>query len=286
MGELVDVVDMKLKRRGQADSRQARHHRPPAGTPLALCRTEDHQHYPGGNPVEGQRGPGRGVQRRPQGGRPAVQGRGDRFAQLLHGHGGRVQRRGRLSRAPPATSNASSTISRSRAWTPSRWTCVSTAAGRSPRRSASPDCSSTTDRWSRSRTPTAASAPSNDPDPDDRLGWAAGRAHQQVQRQRQRDLRRRHPGLPPRPDRRRSLHPRQGDGAKPVATWASRLFRFPTRRRWAPEDHHAAVLSPQRRQHAETRRAGRRRAALAHHPPRRGRGRPGLSRRFRPRRAA
>ena len=42
------------------------------------------------------------------------------------------------------------------------------------------------------------------------------------------------------------------------------------------EDHDAAVLSPQRRQHAEPRRAGRRRAALADQPARRGRVEPRL----------
>ena len=44
------------------------------------------------------------------------------------------------------------------------------------------------------------------------------------------------------------------------------LFRMPNAAEAGrAEDHHAAVLSPQRRQHAETRRAGRHRAAVAHH---------------------
>ena len=49
------------------------------------------------------------------------------------------------------------------------------------------------------------------------------------------------------------------------------------------EDHHAAVLSPQRRQHAESRRAGRRRFAVDHQPARRGRIEPGLRLQVRPR---
>ncbi len=50
----------------------------------------------------------------------------------------------------------------------------------------------------------------------------------------------------------------------------------------ALEDHHAAVLSPQRRQHPEPRRAGRRRFALADQPAGRGRIEPGLRRQVRP----
>ena len=64
------------------------------------------------------------------------------------------------------------------------------------------------------------------------------------------------------------------------------LFRNPNARAWRAEDHDAAVLSPQRRQHAEPRRVGRRRAAVADHAPGRGRGGPGLCLGVRPGRAA
>ena len=62
---------------------------------------------------------------------------------------------------------------------------------------------------------------------------AAGGADQQVQRQRQRNPRRRHPGLRPRPDRRRPLDPRQGHGAKPAGPGPAVVRHRPTRRRWA-----------------------------------------------------
>jgi carboxyl-terminal processing protease len=45
------------------------------------------------------------------------------------------------------------------------------------------------------------------------LGRALDRPHEQVQRQRERDPRRRDPGLPPRPDRGRQVDPRQGNRA-------------------------------------------------------------------------
>ncbi len=80
------------------------------------------------------------------------------------------------------------------------------------------------------------------------LGRAAGRAHEQVQRQRQRDLRRRHPGLQARADRRRHGHARQGHGAEPARLEPAAVPRHcqpaATRR---PEDHDAAVLPPRRR---------------------------------------
>ncbi len=55
------------------------------------------------------------------------------------------------------------------------------------------------------------------------------------------------------------------------------LFRIPNCAAiGSPEDHHAAVLPPERRQHAKPGRAGRRGLALAHQPTRRGRVEPGL----------
>ena len=63
------------------------------------------------------------------------------------------------------------------------------------------------------------------------------------------------------------------------------LFRVPNRAEdGRVEDHHAAVLSPQRRQHAESRRAGRRRVAVADHASRTWASRPGLPAALRPRR--
>ncbi len=109
------------------------------------------------------------------------------------------------------------------------------------------------------------------------LGRSAGRADQQVQRQRQRDLRRCDPGLQSRLDRRRHRHARQGHGAEPARPEPAAVPRHrqrPAARR--AEDHDAAVLSSRRRQHAESRRAGRRRVALDHQPSGRGRGEPRL----------
>ena len=73
-------------------------------------------------------------------------------------------------------------------------------------------------------------------------------------------------------------HSTHGKGTvQSLLNLGEQLFRFPNAPKMgALEDHHAAVLSPRRRQHAETRRVGGRRTPLAHHAPRRRRGRSGL----------
>ncbi len=70
--------------------------------------------------------------------------------------------------------------------------------------------------------------PYHDVEPGIGLDGPAGGADQQVQRQRQRDPRRRHPGLRPRPDRRRPLDPRQGHRAKPAGPGPAVVPRCPT----------------------------------------------------------
>ena len=60
-----------------------------------------------------------------------------------------------------------------------------------------------------------------------RLVGAAGRDDQQVQRQRQRNPRRRDPGLRSRTDRRRPLDPRQGNGAEPAGRVPAVVRRSP-----------------------------------------------------------
>ena len=95
----------------------------------------------------------------------------------------------------------------------------------------------------------------------------------------QRDLRRRHPGLPPRPDRRRQVHARQGHGAEPDGPGPSSCSACPTPRSMGElKITMQQFYRPGRRQHAEAGRAGRRGDALAHLAPGRGRGGPGLSR--------
>ena len=116
------------------------------------------------------------------------------------------------------------------------------------------------------------------------LERSAGGGDEQVQRQRQRDPRRRHPGLPPRPDRGRRLDARQGHGAEPVGPGLAAVPHSQSAEPGRPEDHHAGVLSARRRQHAETGRAGRCQVAVDHQPHGRHlRGRPGLCDRVRPR---
>ena len=102
--------------------------------------------------------------------------------------------------------------------------------------------------------------------PRHRLEGPAGRDDQQVQRQRQRDSGRRDSGLSPRPDRRRFVDARQRHRAEDDGSGPAAVPHCQSAGPRLAEAHHAAVLSPQRRQHAAARRAVRHRAAVAHRP--------------------
>ena len=100
-----------------------------------------------------------------------------------------------------------------------------------------------------------------------RLERPAGRGHQQVQRQCQRDFRRGHPGLQPRPDRGRQVDPRQGHGAKPLEPGRAVVPHCQRPQHGRIEDHDAAVLPARRRQHAAPRRGLGHRVAVVEHAP-------------------
>ena len=192
-GPIEDVVDMKLSdvvqkirgRRGTIVRLEV--------IPNGTSREASLRHHPRRNRADRQRSP-RPDHRRDQGCGQTYQDRRDRPAQLLHGHGRRPPAICPTSRAPPATCAACSRISSPRAWRP--WCSTCAERRRLADRSHQPDRPVHRRRTGRAGEGRRRSRPAvRRPGARRGLGRSAGGADQQVQRQRQRDLRRRHSGL-------------------------------------------------------------------------------------------
>ena len=283
-GPMEDIVDMKLndvvkKIRGKRGT-IVRLEVDPADN--SERKTLDDHARP--DRAQGQRSPQRDHRARQEGRRHAVSARRDPAAQLLHGHGRRPAGPAGLqehdARRPPAARRVQDAERRRRRDRPAL----------ERRRLA--DRSRQHDRPVHRRRPGRAGegpgrphAAVQGPGAGHGLGRPAGGDDQQVQRQRERDLRRRDSGLRPRHRHRRPCHARQGHGAAAVRSGRSAVPHPRDAQHGRAEAHDSAVLSPGRRQHAESRRRLRCRAAVADDAPRRRRIRPRLRAGVRPRRS-
>ncbi len=198
----------------QAHSWQAGHGRPFGRHARQRHAAKDRQDRPPEDRVEGQRGQRGDFRRRPQGRRHALSRGRDRLAQLLSGHGRRSRRVAQFPQHDPRRAHHPRRLQpqarrRGDPRPPLQWRRV---APRSHQPHRPVHRRGAGGAGERPRGPRAALGRHGD---GHGLVGPAGGADQQVQRQRQRDLRRGHPGLRPRTDRRRPLDPRQGDRPKP-----------------------------------------------------------------------
>ena len=286
-GPIVDVVDMKLNDVVQADPRQPGHDRPPGGRSQGRDRAQDLQHRAPADRADRQRSPQRDPRSRQEGRRHAVQDRRHQPAQLLHGHERRQARPRRLQEHDPRRVAGCSRIS-----TPKKVDAVVLDLRQNGGGSLTEAINLTGLFIDNGPVVQVKDSDGQKPQYDDTdrgVAWDGplvvltskfSASASEIFAGAIQDYGR---GLIVGDT---STH---GKGTvQSLLDLGQQLFRgMPN----APalgraEDHDAAVLSPRRRQHAESRRAVRRRAAVADQPARRRRIEPRLRPEVRPRRSA